>query len=472
MTEINVSRNVYNAVTSASQDKQISAQEMQRIVQEINADHQISDDEQRLLESLRTGSSFTLKSGSAQTPIEPAQMSFPSATPTSSHTGHQIGSTSDRQAIKLGPLQQSFVSEHDAQKFARAQWGVTDVPDLVILQGPDGKYNVHTLEIPDMIRNDGRDLGSYSDIRSSSFNNLPAGTRLMGVYSDDNAFRAYGREAAPTRQYAPIQNPQPGDTVASLRIKATQVADRLRDMNATLGPQKDHRGIFSAMYSVITDRAIAEMDRFTAAGDPVAAEFEGRLLVNFANKYFEAYDNYTNGNMNAVPEVWRSAFDSGRNAEAVGYDKASITEVTGLSMVAHIIHDLPLTLQEIGYIPGGRAEEVYDHFNVALMEEKNNIMSAIEKDYGRTDMHLLERAFTVGMAGAGAAGGGLFGGSAGTLGGRIVGSHGASALQQGMFTLMRNDAKSSAVQGLTQPQIERRAIQVSDLIRNLTPGGN
>lgn len=475
MANFQVNRNVYNSFTRAIEDKKISAAEMQEIRTEMEASGQIDAQEQAVLQRLESGAAFTLRSGSASVTIDPKQLSFPSAA--TSQEGITIG-TSQNTPVRLGRHLGTCNSEREAMRAARAQYGVLDDPDVAIIQSADGKYQLHTLEMPNWISDDGDDFNSYKEIRNAQLNaSLPKGSRLIAVISDENDARFFARESSPNNYYPRPANPAPITPALStseadrqarvheLRASAYKALDRLKVMENDLGSQRDHRGIFATMYRVITERAIKEMYKFIEQGDWRAAEFEGALLVNFANRYFDAYDNYSRGNLQAVPEVWRSAFDAGRNAEAAGYNKASVTEIVALSMVAHILNDLPQTLRDIGYNKAidrqGHLQGVYDGFNKALMEEKPKIMGALSKHYGFTDVHMLDVLGTV-----------VLGRVVSPLGGVGFDSKANNAVQSEIFTWMRTQARDAATSEKSAEEIRSDALKISDRVRTLIPGGN
>lgn len=387
--------------------------------------------------------------------------------------GKQIGQNAST-SVHLGKSLGTYATEKEAIKAARGEWGFTDDPDIAVVQRPDGQYELYNIKMPTTFFEDGDDFNAYGEIRSAQLKtSLPGGYQLIAVVSDDNDVRYFGRESSPG-QYSRPTDPNAitsaqGTTetarkavVESLRARAIQALDRLKQMERDLAAQKDHRGIFATTYRVITERAIKEMDEFIKKGDLRAAEFEGALLVNFANRYFDAYDNYARGNLEAVPEVWRAAFDAGRNAEAAGYPKASMTEVLALSMVAHIINDLPQTLQDIGYpqaVDRQKLEAVYDSFNQALMEEKPKIMAALGRNYGGTDIHVLDALGSIFM-----------GAPAGPFG-PVVGPWTNNTVQKEIFTWMRTLARERAA-SMNPSQIQKEALKMSDQVRTWTPGGN
>jgi hypothetical protein len=230
-------------------------------------------------------------------------------------------------------------------------------------------------------------------------------------------------------------------------------------MKTDLAPTKDHKGVFVSMYQVITSRALSEMQNYISQGKFKEAEFEGKLAINFANKYFEAYDNLVEGNIAKIPEPWRFAFDSGRVSQAEGYPKKSIVEITALSMNAHIIHDLPLTLKEIGFNPKDKElDETFDRFNKVLYEEKNNILNSIAPNYGSglsdfQDMvsktePLMKKSMELFFQ-------------------RDINE----SVTQNIFTFMRNVAKHEAI-NMSEEEIKDFSTKTASIVSTYIPGGN
>lgn len=440
---------------SGVSNKTITPDDLREIFREPVADSQMAlQTIQSPFDQLTQSQALSTSLAEQLLPVKPLNLSLPEHFEPQSLKGQPIGNLG-KNKIYIGAHRKAFDTEGDALKFLHDQKKFRlDNQDFALVQSRHGTYHLYELKMPRFGLSDGRDLSSYKDLRSARFSSLPQQARLMGVLSEHLQFRAQTREAPVTAAFKPIPDPHPNDSLTSLRNRSFQALERLQTMESELGQVQDHRGIFAAMYRVITERGIEEMDKMIANGDKAGAEFEARLLVNFANKYFAAYDAYSAGNMQQVPEVWRSAFDAGRNAEATGYNRTSVTEVTALSMVAHIIHDLPLTLKEIGYKGDPHQEKVYDQFNGALMEEKNRIISAITRKFGPTDLDLIETAFR----------------SVAQTVAKGCGERVALAVEQGIFSGMREIAKWQS-QNYQLNQIESFSLRLSDASR-LLPGGN
>ncbi|HEY9839635.1 MAG: DUF5995 family protein [Candidatus Sericytochromatia bacterium] len=373
-------------------------------------------------------------------------------------------------------------TEQAARTAARAEWGVTDDPDMAVIRGNDGKFYVYTVEARQNGSGDHDDMNDYADLRSANATpTLPGGATMVSLVDDDNGVRYFTGQPTPTgRNYGaefPVTDPTGSDTYETLHAKMETCVNRLHAMAQDYGRAGDHRGVFANMYEVITRRALVELEKFHNSGQNQEALFEGRLVVNFANKLFKASDAYAAGDMNNVSEVWRTAFDAGRNAQEMGTLYRSVSEVTGLSMAAHIIHDLPLTLQEIRSlnpptdVAQPNLEVAFDSFNGALMEEKDRIMGAISRHYGSSDMSLLQGMFEGGMTGVGAGLGTVLGGLPGGAGGAYGGHRAANGVELGVFTAMRSYGKYEANQRMSQAQIQNNAVRMQNWVNSL-PGGN
>lgn len=484
-----VPQSLQQPMDAAIQDRVLSPAEKQYLRTEAEASGEIDNQEAAFLQEISSITHVPLPQGKAQTVIEGAALF--DTLPPPSLSGQFVGQDERGTPVFLGAsLGTGIATEKEALQQAYDRGSFVDQPDTAVVQNAQGYYELYDLErTREGAFKDSHDFNGYSRLRAAQWQdpNIEAPAqpeaRLIAVVSEDKQVRYLGRESSPAAYQRP-PDPEPllpptaaslqrQAVVTTLRAHAGQVLDRLQHMEQDLGQQQDHRGVFAAMYRVITERGIAELDGYIARGDWRAAEFEGALLVNFANRYFDAYDAYASGNLEQVPEVWRSAFDGGRNAEAKGYPKASITEVVGASMIAHIINDLPQTLQDIGYAQAPDRDTaltaVYDSFNGPLMDEKDRIMDAVSHHYGKTDMHFLDglagQLLTPYLAGPGLS----HTPQSGLL--SVWGSQANQKLQGEVFTLMRTVARQRAVE-MEPAEIRQKAQGISDAARFLTPGGN
>lgn len=323
----------------------------------------------------------------------------------------------------------SYKTESEAIASAlELQKGIFSLADDYIILKSDNNYVIHNIELIENNRKTSTKLNSYADLRD------------FKPYSNTNAIAIMSKNG----QVRFLQG-QEDSNVYSKSTTIEQCVARLDVMKKSLGTNLDHRGIFATTYSVITRRVMNEVIKLKSAGDFKTAEFEEKLLINFANKYFDAYDNYTANKLDKVPEVWRAAFDSGRKSQARGLKKSgNIAEVLGLSMVAHIIHDLSFSLNEVGYDEKDPVlKNAYYSFNESLFDEKDNILKALRTSYGD---NIVQQANDV------------------------FGSVGEFTMQK-IFSIMRGmSAKQS--QNFNPQEIVKTSVSVSDAVTKAVPGGN
>ena len=240
-------------------------------------------------------------------------------------------------------------------------------------------------------------------------------------------------------------SPQASTKVYSLAKTPEEVVVRLKTMETEFTRTQDHRGIFATTYRVITQRAIKALNDYKKEGNLKAADFEEKLLLDFANTYFIAYDNYSSNNFSKTTEVWRAAFDSGRKAQSIDLKKSgSIAEILALSMTAHIVHDLSFTLHRIGYDEKDIViKDTFFKFNKDLFEEKDNILSALKSNYGN---NIIQQA------------------------NNFFGPVGEFTMQK-IFSAMRGLAAEQS-NNYNPDKIVKTSLGISNGVMKLVPGGN
>ena len=138
------------------------------------------------------------------------------------------------------------------------------------------------------------------------------------------------------------------------------VIDEMYERWEPLDASCDHDAVFGLTYLRTTE----EFQR-TIQNDP--AFFEDKPWVNhedavFAELYFQAYDNWHNGNRDAVPAAWRVAFEASESPNMMA------TGDLLLGLNAHINRDLPYTLAAVGLVKpdGSSRKRDHDHVNAFL----------------------------------------------------------------------------------------------------------
>ena len=114
------------------------------------------------------------------------------------------------------------------------------------------------------------------------------------------------------------------------------IADRLEREAVRLEAAHDSRAVFSYSYMRLT-QALTSVAARNVFADPA---WVAQLAEIFAARYFQALEAFDRG----VPPVtpWREVF------EAICRQPTSVLEDLVFPMAAHIVHDLPLSLVEIG----------------------------------------------------------------------------------------------------------------------------
>ena len=149
------------------------------------------------------------------------------------------------------------------------------------------------------------------------------------------------------------------------------VADRLERETVRLERAHDSRAVFSYSYLRLTQAlaSAASRDRFA---DPA---WVARLAAIFAERYFQALDAFDRGIAPVTP--WRQVF------EAICRQPTSALEDLVFPMAAHIVHDLPLSLVEMGLAGEDGASHVRDFHlvNDVIEATIEDVQDAVARRY-------------------------------------------------------------------------------------------
>jgi hypothetical protein len=158
--------------------------------------------------------------------------------------------------------------------------------------------------------------------------------------------------------------------VAELQERLEALATRLDERRIALERVRDSRCVFTCAYVLLTRRL--------ARGLPDAgyrdAAWVVRLAEAFADLYFDALDASATGR--PAGEAWDSVFD------AIDRRRSSVLEDLVFSMTAHIVHDLPATLDQVGResVDGSHIGD-FHAVNRTLAEAIGEIEAAISRRY-------------------------------------------------------------------------------------------
>ncbi len=137
--------------------------------------------------------------------------------------------------------------------------------------------------------------------------------------------------------------------VPGLQERLLLLANRLHEYVIQYEAKHDSRAIFTYAYVKIT-RTLA--DRLAGAGFSDAA-WVVALAEHFAGHYVSALEASELKPPN-VPPAWEVVFST------IGLQRTSVLEDLILAMTAHIVHDLPLSLVEVGLTGPGGESRIFD----------------------------------------------------------------------------------------------------------------
>jgi hypothetical protein len=154
--------------------------------------------------------------------------------------------------------------------------------------------------------------------------------------------------------------------------RLSRVADRLDTYVCKFELAKDSRAIFTFAYVQIT-RTLAETLFLSNFERP---DWVVSLAEHFAAHYIEALDGWDEVPRNVSP-AWQAVF------ETIELEQTSVLEDLVLAMTAHIVHDLPVSLVEVGISTSSGCSHVFDfhQMNEVLAKDIQPIADGVAKRY-------------------------------------------------------------------------------------------
>ncbi len=170
-----------------------------------------------------------------------------------------------------------------------------------------------------------------------------------------------------------------------------QVAESLTALEELFRSTKDNRGIFVVAYKAMTDKLVSTV-RDQETGETQTFEnlaWIKKYLVIFADFYRKSLYGHIQGR--AIPKVWQFAFEKAENNKGV----ISLQHLM-LGINAHIVHDLPLTLDRIGIdlasTPQLKSMKTdHDKVNQVLAEATNQIQNKVTRFQASQGYSILEK---------------------------------------------------------------------------------
>lgn len=150
--------------------------------------------------------------------------------------------------------------------------------------------------------------------------------------------------------------PDSSNDCAAGRVKCVDAV--IREMTRRFDPLAkscSHNAVFSLTYLRTTEeyrRSVEDPNFFSDT------PFINHQDVLFAKQYFDAWDGWRAGNLAAVPQAWRVAFDAADRKRVNGSGNLF------LGMSAHVNRDLPYVLATIGLVKPDGSSRKLDHDKV------------------------------------------------------------------------------------------------------------
>jgi hypothetical protein len=171
------------------------------------------------------------------------------------------------------------------------------------------------------------------------------------AHADDPPFVGWSEVLPPL---ATIFDPGSSDDCAAGRPAC--VRQTIRDMENRFDPLAetcDHDAVFSLAYLRTTEAFYEASETLDFFNDPRRINHQA---VAFAQMYFDAYDDWSAGQVGQVAPAWRVAFRSADDRAVSGSGDLL------LGMNAHVNRDLPFVLVATGMV--GSKERKHDHDQV------------------------------------------------------------------------------------------------------------
>jgi len=163
---------------------------------------------------------------------------------------------------------------------------------------------------------------------------------------------------------------QPGSS--NLPGGLLRLSDHLEEYVVKYEAAKDSGAVFTYAYVTIT-RTLANKLAEAKFKHP---EWVVSLAEHFAAHYIAALDAWDVGSK-PVPAAWKTVFDT------IRLNRTSVLEDLVLAMTAHIVHDLPIWLVEVGLCATDGESHIYDfhHMNDVLAIDIQPIADGVTARY-------------------------------------------------------------------------------------------
>jgi hypothetical protein len=155
----------------------------------------------------------------------------------------------------------------------------------------------------------------------------------------------------------------------------------IAEMRARLEPlvdDCDHDLLFATMYLRMTEQVRNAYD----SGRLENPAFTSHLTAWFARYYFRAYDDWHDGNIDAVPRAWQVAFEAADDRRVRGLGNLL------LGMNAHVSRDLPYVVADLLDTPQREIDPDYALVNSLIVDLSDDLVEDVAERYDPS-LHLV-----------------------------------------------------------------------------------
>jgi hypothetical protein len=149
------------------------------------------------------------------------------------------------------------------------------------------------------------------------------------------------------------------------------VIGEMRRRLEPLADSCDHDALFATMYLRMTEQVRDAYDD----GRLESPAFTSHLTAWFARYYFRAYDDWHDGDTDAVPEAWQVAFEAADDKRVRGLGNLL------LGMNAHVSRDLPFVVADLIGAPRDEVDADYALVNTLIADLSDDLVEEVAERY-------------------------------------------------------------------------------------------
>ncbi|MGE0600796.1 MAG: DUF5995 family protein [Dehalococcoidia bacterium] len=198
---------------------------------------------------------------------------------------------------------------------------------------------------------------------------------LVACNGDDDAqssvptWESVAKDLKPGLDVASANPCQSGER-SCLDIVANEMQRRLKP----LAESCNHNALFATMYLRMTEEIIKAYDAGRLQNPAATAHF----TAWFASYYFRAFDDWSAGRTDRVPNAWQVAFSAADDERVRGLGNLL------LGMNAHVSRDLPYVVADVMKVPQAAIDPDYQLVNDLIQNLSANLLSEVADRFDPT----------------------------------------------------------------------------------------